>query len=91
MLQMLEDRVLVEIVPADEKSEGGLFSKGTVIAVGPGLFQSGRFVPTTIEVDDTVLISKYAGSYVQLDGKDMLAIRESDILAIIDRPPSAAD
>lgn len=84
----LADRVLVEPAPAETKTAGGLIipdtakekpMKGKVIAVGNGKPDE----PMTVKVGDTVLYGKYAGTEIQIDGKELLIMRESDIYAII--------
>lgn len=84
----LADRVLVEPAPAETKTAGGLIipdtakekpMKGKVIAVGNGKPDE----PMTVKVGDTVLYGKYAGTELQIDGKELLIMRESDIYAII--------
>ncbi len=84
----LADRVLVEAAPAETKTAVGLIipdtakekpMKGKVIAVGNGKPDE----PMTVKVGDTVLYGKYAGTEIQVDGKDLLIMRESDIYAII--------
>jgi chaperonin GroES len=84
----LADRVLVEAAPAKTKTAGGLIipdtakekpMKGKVLAVGNGKVDE----PMTVKVGDTVLYGKYAGTEIQVDGKDLLIMRESDIYAII--------
>ena len=84
----LADRVLVEPAPAETKTAGGLIipdtakekpMKGKVMAVGTGKPDE----PMTVKVGDTVLYGKYAGTEIQVDGKELLIMRESDIYAII--------
>jgi chaperonin GroES len=84
----LADRVLVEPAAAEEKTASGIIipdtakekpQKGTVVAVGPGK----KDEPTTVKVGNTVLYGKYSGTEVQVDGKDYLIMRESDIYAIV--------
>lgn len=84
----LADRVLVQAAPAETKTAGGLIipdtakekpMKGTVIAVGNGK----KDEPMTVKPGDTVLYGKYAGQEIQVDGKDYLIMKESDIYAII--------
>lgn len=84
----LADRVLVEPAPAETKTAGGLIipdtakekpMKGKVIAIGNGKVDE----PMTVKVGDTVLYGKYAGTEIQVEGKDLLIMRESDIYAII--------
>jgi chaperonin GroES len=84
----LADRVLVEPAAAEEKTASGIIipdtakekpQKGTVVAVGPGK----KDETTTVKVGNTVLYGKYSGTEVQVDGKDYLIMRESDIYAIV--------
>ena len=84
----LADRVLVEAAPAETKTAGGLIipdtakekpMKGKVLAIGNGKPEE----PMTVKVGDTVLYGKYAGTEIQVDGKDLLIMRESDIYAVI--------
>ena len=87
-IKPLSDRVLVEPAQAEEMTAGGIYipdtakekpQKGTVVAVGPG----NKDEPTTVKVGDMVLYGKYSGTELQVDGKDYLMMRESDILAIV--------
>lgn len=93
-LQPLNDRVLIKVVPAEEKTAGGLLlteaakekpSIGTVIAVGPGpLDEEGSRKPLTINSGSTVLYSKYAGNeFKGADGSDYITLRASDVMAIL--------
>ncbi|MBK7311294.1 MAG: co-chaperone GroES [Bacteroidia bacterium] len=84
----LADRVLVEAAAAETKTAGGIIipdtakekpQRGKVVAVGNGKPDE----PMTVKVGDTVLYGKYAGTEIQVDGKDLLIMRESDIFAII--------
>jgi chaperonin GroES len=84
----LADRVLVEPAPAETKTAGGLIipdtakekpQKGKIIAIGNGKPEE----PLTVKVGDTVLYGKYAGTEIQIEGKEYLIMRESDIYAII--------
>lgn len=84
----LADRVLVQAAPAEEKTASGIIipdaakekpQRGTVVAVGPGKKEE----PMTVNVGDTILYGKYSGTEIQVDGKDYLMMRESDIFAIV--------
>ncbi len=84
----LADRVLVEPAASEEKTAGGIIipdtakekpQRGTVVAVGGGK----KDEPMTVKEGDVVLYGKYAGTELNVDGKDYLMMRESDILAII--------
>lgn len=84
----LHDRVIVEAAAAEEKTLSGIIipdtakekpQRGTIIAVGNGK----KDEPMTVKVGDTVLYGKYSGTEIQIDGKDYLIMRESDIFAVI--------
>ncbi|GGZ26839.1 10 kDa chaperonin [Echinicola pacifica] len=87
-IKPLADRVLVEPAAAEEKTASGLYipdtakekpQKGTVVAVGNGK----KDEPLTVQVGDTVLYGKYAGTELSVEGADYLIMRESDIFAIL--------
>jgi chaperonin GroES len=87
-IRPLADRVVIQPAEAEEKTASGLFipdtakekpHRGTVLAVGPGK----KDEPTTVKVGDTVLYGKYSGTEIQIDGKDFLIMKESDIFAIV--------
>ena len=87
-IKPLADRVLVEAAAAEDKTAGGIIipdtakekpQKGTVVAVGPGK----KDEPMTVQVGDSVLYGKYAGSEITIDGENYLIMRESDIVAVI--------
>ncbi len=84
----LHDRVIVEAAAAEEKTSSGIIipdtakekpQRGKIIAVGTGK----KDEPMTVKVGDTVLYGKYSGTEVQIEGKDYLIMRESDIFAVI--------
>jgi chaperonin GroES len=84
----LADRVLVEPAAAEQKTAGGIIipdtakekpQKGTVVAIGNGK----KDEPLTVKVGDQVLYGKYSGTEINVEGKDYLIMRESDILAVI--------
>lgn len=87
-IKPLADRVIVEPAAAEVKTAGGIIipdtakekpQRGTVVAVGPGK----KDEPMTVKPGDVVLYGKYAGTEINLDGKDYMIMRESDIVAII--------
>lgn len=87
-IQPLADRVLVEPAAAEQKTAGGIIipdtakekpQRGIVVAVGAGK----KDEPMTCKKGDAVLYGKYAGTEIQVDGKDYLIMRESDIFAIV--------
>jgi chaperonin GroES len=94
-LRPLDDRVAVEQHKAEDVTAGGIVlpeqakekpTRGTVLAVGPGkLLDSGKRGPLCVKVGDDVFYSKYAGNDVEIDGKKYTVLRESDLLAIIEK------
>lgn len=90
----LHDRVLVERVEAESKTAGGIIipdnakekpAEGKVVAVGSGARDdSGKLVPLDVKKDDRVLFAKWGGTEVKVDGKELIIMKESDILAIIE-------
>ena len=91
----LHDRVVVKRVEEDTKSKGGIIipdtakekpSQGEVVAVGPGARdESGKLVPLDIKKGDRVLFGKWSGTEVKVDGQDLLIMKESDVLGVIDK------
>jgi len=94
----LHDRVVVRRIDAEEKSSGGIIipdtakekpSQGEVIAVGSGgRDESGKLTPIDVKVGDRVLFGKWSGTEVKIDGQELLIMKESDIMGIIDEPVS---
>ena len=90
-LQPLGDRVVVQPSQEEEVSKGGIIlpdtvkekpQRGMIIAVGPGrLDEEGKRIPMEVKKGDKVIYSKYAGSEIKQDDKEVLVLRESDILA----------
>jgi chaperonin GroES len=91
----LDDRVVVEPVDAEEKSAGGILlpdtakqkpQRGKVVAVGPGKVRdNGERVALTVAKGDEVIYGKYSGNDVEVDGRDLKIMRESDILAKVEK------
>ena len=89
----LGDRVLVQAIEQDEVKKGGIIipdtakekpQEGKIIAVGTGKRDdNGKLIPFEVKKGDRVLISKYGGTEIKIDGKDYLIMREDDILGII--------
>ena len=89
-LKPLDDRVVVQPLEAEEKTSGGILlpdtakqkpQQGKVIAVGPGkLSDAGTRTALAVKVGDTVLFGKYSGSDVEVNGRELKILRESDIL-----------
>src|SRR3984957_7435190 len=90
----LHDRVVVRRIDAEEKSTGGIIipdtakekpSQGEVIAVGPGgRDEAGKLIPIDVKVGERVLFGKWSGTEVKIDGRELLIMKESDIMGIID-------
>ena len=89
----LGDRVVLKPVEMEEKTKGGIVLPGTakekpqmaeVVAVGPGGLVDGKEVKMNVKVNDKVIYSKYAGTEVKIDGQDIILVRQSDILAVVD-------
>ena len=90
-LKPLDDRIVIEPLSAEETTAGGIVlpdsakekpQRGTVLAVGPGrLLDSGERSAPSVKVGDEVLFSKYGGTELEVDGKEIKILRESDILA----------
>jgi chaperonin GroES len=92
-LKPLGNRIIVEPAESDEVTAGGIVlpetakekpQKGTVLAVGPGeRDDDGDYIPMEVKVGDKVLFAKYSGTEIKLDGKKLLILRETDLLAIV--------
>ena len=90
----LHDRVLVRRIEAEEKTAGGIIipdtakekpQEGEVVAVGPGApDDSGKLVELSVKPGDRILFGKWSGTEVKLDGEELLIMKESDILGVIE-------
>jgi chaperonin GroES len=95
----LGDRVVVRRVKEDQKTPGGIIipetaqekpQEGEVISVGPGaLDDDGKRVVPEVKTGDRVLFGKWSGTEVKLDGQELLIMKESDIMGIIEKKPAA--
>ncbi|MBC6982586.1 co-chaperone GroES [Caulobacter sp. 17J80-11] len=95
----LGDRVLVKRVEEEEKTKGGIIipdtakekpQEGEVLAVGPGARdETGKRVELDVKAGDRILFGKWSGTEVRIDGKDLLIMKESDILGVVDRDAAA--
>ena len=93
-MRPLHDRVVVERTEAEQTSPGGIVipdsatekpSRGRVMAIGPGKrLDNGDMCALDVKVGDIVLFGKYAGTEVKIDGKEIVVMREDDIMAVID-------
>lgn len=94
MIKPLGQRVLIKRAEAEQKTAGGLFlpdnakekpQEAIVVAVGTGgRDEQGKLIDFTVKENDRVLISKYGGTEVKIDGQDYVIVSEQDILGIID-------
>ena len=90
----LHDRIVVKRVDAEEKTKGGIIipdtakekpQEGEVVAVGPGgRDESGKLIPLDVKVGDRILFGKWSGTEVKLDGQELLIMKESDVMGVID-------
>ena len=92
----LHDRVVVRRVESETKTSGGIIipdtaaekpQQGEIVAVGPGARdESGKIVPLDLKAKDKVLFGKWSGTEVKIDGEDLLIMKESDIMGVLDVP-----
>ena len=90
----LHDRVVVKRIDAEERSAGGIIipdtakekpSQGEVVSVGPGgRDENGKLIPIDVKAGDRVLFGKWSGTEVKLDGEDLIIMKESDILGVLE-------
>ncbi len=92
-IKPLADRVVIKMLEAEETTKGGIILAGAakekpqvaeIVAVGPGGTVDGKEVKMEVKVGQKVLISKYSGTEVKVDGDECTIVRQSDILAIVD-------
>ena len=90
----LHDRVVVKRLEGEEKTKGGIIipdtakekpQEGKIIAVGPGgRDENGKLIPLDVKAGDRILFGKWSGTEVKIDGDDLLIMKESDILGVVD-------
>jgi len=90
----LHDRVVVRRVESEEKTAGGIIipdtakekpQEGEITAVGPvGRDESGKLIPIDLKVGDRILFGKWSGTEVKIDGEDLLIMKESDVMGVIE-------
>jgi chaperonin GroES len=90
----LHDRVVVKRLEGEEKTKGGILipdtvkekpQEGKIIAVGPGgRDETGKLIPLDVKAGDRILFGKWSGTEVKIDGDDLLIMKESDILGVVD-------
>ena len=91
----LHDRVVIKRVDSETKTSGGIIipdtaaekpQQGEVLALGPGTRdEAGKLVPLDIKAGDKVLFGKWSGTEVKIDGEDLLIMKESDIMGVIEK------
>jgi chaperonin GroES len=96
----LHDRVVVKRVDAEEKTKGGIIipdtakekpQEGEVIAVGPGgRDESGKLIPLDLKAGDRILFGKWSGTEIKLEGEDLLIMKESDVMGVVESQTSAS-
>ena len=96
----LHDRVVVRRLEQEEKTAGGIIipdtakekpQEGEVVAVGPGARdEHGTLQPLDLKVGDRVLFGKWSGTEVKIDGEDLMIMKESDVMGVIEGKPSKA-
>jgi chaperonin GroES len=94
----LQDRVVVRRVDPEQKTAGGIFipdtaqekpMEGTVVEIGPGArAEDGRVHPLDVEVGDRVLFGKWSGTEITLDGEELIIIKESDLIGVVEATAS---
>ena len=95
----LQDRVLIRRVVQDEKTAGGIIipdtakekpMEGEVVAVGPGArSEDGKIHPLDVKAGDRVLFGKWSGTEIKLDGEELIIMKESDVMGVIEKSTSA--
>jgi chaperonin GroES len=95
----LHDRVVVRRIESDEKTAGGIIipdtakekpQEGEIIGVGPGARdEAGKLIPLDVKVGDRILFGKWSGTEVKLDGEDLLIMKESDVMGVVEGKPVA--
>ena len=95
----LHDRVLVRRVKEEEKSKGGIIipdtvkekpQEGKIVAVGSGSRgEDGKVTPLDVKAGDRILFGKWSGTEVTIDGEELIIMKESDILGIVEKPAAA--
>jgi chaperonin GroES len=92
-LRPLGDRVIVKPGEGEERTPSGLVipdtakekpQEGEVLAVGPGRWEEGKYIPLDVKVGDKIIYSKYGGTEVKIEGEEYLILSERDILAVVE-------
>ena len=93
-IRPLDDRIVVEPLEGEDKTPGGIYlpdtakekpQRGKVVAVGPGkTLENGERADMCVEPGDTILFAKFGGTEVEVEGRELIILRESDLLAIVE-------
>ena len=92
-IKPLGDRVVIKMTEAEETTKSGIILTAgakekpqiaEVVAVGPGATENGKLIPMEVKVGDKVLVSKYSGTEVKVDGTEYTILKQSDVLAIVE-------
>ena len=94
----LHDRVVVRRIDAEDKTKGGIIipdtakekpQEGEIVAAGPGARdESGKIVPLDVKAGDRILFGKWSGTEVRIDGEDLLIMKESDVMGVVEGTPA---
>src|ERR1700744_5970778 len=95
----LHDRVVVRRIDADHKTAGGIIipdtaqekpQEGEIVAVGPGARdETGKIQPLDVKIGDFILFGKWSGWEVKIDGEELIIMKESDVMGILDKKSAA--
>jgi chaperonin GroES len=96
----LHDRVVVRRIEGEEKTKGGIIipdtakekpQEGEVVAVGPGARdEAGKLVPLDLKAGDRILFGKWSGTEVKIDGEELLIMKESDVMGVVEGKPTSS-
>jgi chaperonin GroES len=99
-IRPLQDRIVVKRLAEEEKTKGGIIipdaakekpMEGEIVSVGPGARdENGKLVPLDVKAGDRILFGKWSGTEVKLDGEELLIMKESDIMGILEGSAAAA-
>ena len=94
-IRPLQDRIIMKRIPEEERTKGGIIipdtakekpQEGEVVAVGPGARdEDGKHIQPEVSAGDRILFGKWSGTEVKVDGEDLLIMKESDILGVVER------
>ncbi len=93
MLKPLQDRIVIKMIEGEETTKSGIILASSakekpqiaeVLEVGPGIRKDGELIPPEVKKGDKVVVSKYSGTEVKYEGQELIIVRESDILAVVE-------